>query len=158
LGPALSIFDVVASEFSKKPADLFTDWFGGSRVKQSCRLDRESSDEHLTHVDHSPSTPKSPRRIGSLKSLAQTCLATSSGNPLGDERHRWGRATCTQQKDDRYEGRVIKDAVRTTPQERRKVLRDLVDAICEYRNLAESTVNTARLRLWSGGSRTKQAD
>jgi hypothetical protein len=35
------------------------------------------------------------------------------------------------------EGRVVKDAVRKTLQERQKALTDLVDAIREYRNLAD---------------------
>src|SRR5260370_40801475 len=52
------------------------------------------------------------------------------------------------------EGRVVKDAGRKPLGERQNVLTNLVDAVREYRSLADQplTVNTARLRLKDAGT------
>jgi len=67
-------------------------------------------------------------------------LHRDSRKSAGADRHRWGRATCTQQKDDRYGRQAGQDAVRKTLQERQKALTDLVDAIREYRNPADQAL------------------
>jgi hypothetical protein len=48
-----------------------------------------------------------------------------------------GRATWTSKRTIDTEGRVIKDAIRKTLQERQKALTDLVDAIREVRKLSD---------------------
>jgi hypothetical protein len=55
------------------------------------------------------------------------------------------------------EGRVIKDAVRKTLQERQKKLTDLVDAIREYRSLADQPLTVGGSEYAHAGQELKKA-
>jgi hypothetical protein len=56
---------------------------------------------------------------------------------VGTERYDGDRSTAPARKTIDLEGRLVKDGVRKALQERQKVLRDLVQAIREYRKLSE---------------------
>jgi hypothetical protein len=64
-------------------------------------------------------------------------LGSSSGNQVGTERYDGNRCTAAARKTIDLEGRLVKDGVRKALQERQKVLRDLVQAIREYRKLSD---------------------
>jgi hypothetical protein len=56
---------------------------------------------------------------------------------VGSSGLRWDEVATTRQKDDRPEGRLVKDGVRKAIRERQDALHELVNAANQYRKLSE---------------------
>jgi hypothetical protein len=64
-------------------------------------------------------------------------MGDTTGAETGAQRRYRSRTARTSKKTIDLEGRIVKNAVRKTLQDRQKAISDLIDAIREYRKLAD---------------------